>query len=125
MSDEDLDKILDDIRGVDKHAESDRIIAEHRVRAKAPFLEVLAKIYMVIGYLIALGSVITLLYAVVRLIQGDPPWELALFVMFYAIWALVLLSISEGIKLFINIEANSRKQVLLLTKLLERKEGSE
>lgn len=89
-----------------------------------PALRTIAIIYKVIAFLVALAGVIGAFYGMALAGKQHPyGTELIFTSLIYGfIGTITCLAISEGIKLFINLESKASKQVELLTKLVEKNE---
>ncbi|MCP4221680.1 MAG: hypothetical protein GY765_44060 [bacterium] len=121
---EDLDGILDDILSKEKRAAMEQEVEQYTMKQKAPMLELLSDIYKIMAYIC--GGIFAILAVIgVFSLFGDMP-KGPIFrgiihsLLIGAVSVVTGLAVSEGIKLFIRIEANSRKQVLLLSKLVNK-----
>ncbi|NOZ60346.1 MAG: zinc ribbon domain-containing protein [Calditrichaeota bacterium] len=93
---------------------------------KYPALRTISGIYKVLAWITGIGAVITLFYGFTLLGKGYSAKTTGISLITSSLimgilGVIAFLAISEGIKLFIDIESNSREQISLLNKMLEKK----
>jgi len=94
---------------------------------KYPALRVISGILKVLAILIGIAAVIGLIYGLVQLDKGYYAKASAISAitssLVSGISVLILLAFSEIIKLFIDLEGNSRKQITILNQILDKKQN--
>ena len=130
---EDLDGILTDILGEERYPEKEEGEEEALKKAgklkmdKYPALQIISKIYKICGYICGGATLLLIAMTLFTIIGGRQVVELLKYALQVfivgGIATLTCLASSEGIKLFIRIEINTRKQTHLLTQLLEKQKN--
>ena len=91
-----------------------RAVERYRQSQRFPFLRVLANIYRILG---VFSLVVGVVYFFVCLIATE--YSSALTALFIFPWAAILaFSVAEGIRLFVDIENNTRKSAWALEKMV-------
>lgn len=89
-----------------------------------PALQTLSGVYLVLAWLAGISAIIFIIYGLSMLNNFRTKSEgidLIIQGLIYGVLGVIFcLAISQGIKLFVDLERNTRKQNQLLTKLLEK-----
>jgi len=87
--------------------------------AKYPTLRTISLIYKVLAVINGLGALIAIIYGLLKSEMIIITYSLVSGI----IGVIAFLAISEIIKLFIDLEQNSRKQIMLFNKMLDKNEN--
>jgi len=97
------------------------------VETKYPALRIIAGILKALAILIGIAAIIGLLYGLSQLDKGYLAKASGIRAIISSlatgITVLILLAFSEIIKLFIDLEGNSRKQISILNQILDKKQN--
>jgi ABC-type anion transport system duplicated permease subunit len=120
---EDLDNIVEDI--LSKQQEREKKAGEKVVtKGDYPGLTMLIKIYRILMWIVIVAGALIVISGILTLLRGNVWAGIYLILVGLvggASFALFYMVIAEIIKLFIRIELNTREQVTLLSKLLDKK----
>lgn len=119
----DLDYMVDDI--LSKQEERQREAGEKRVtRGDYPGLTILTRVYKILMWAVIAAGALIVVSGILTSLRGNTWGGIYLILVGFvggASFALFCMVITEIIKLFIRIETNTREQVTLLKKLLDKK----
>jgi hypothetical protein len=124
---ENINDVLDLKSDSETALENNQGTANQTTADSYPALKAIASIYRILAILAAIAAIITLFYGVsllgknLPLMQASGTEVIIKALIFGIFGTITCLAISEGIRLFINLESNSRKQVELLTQLVDKK----
>ncbi|MCP5107983.1 MAG: hypothetical protein GY950_31630 [bacterium] len=120
----DLDEMVTDILDKQKEREGE-VVKRQEVTEDYPALYTLSRFYRILAWVIAVVAGIGIIgFLGTIFIKGEILMGIAgilLTGVMFGLMILFTLSFSEGIKLFIQMELNTKKQTVLLSKLLEKK----
>lgn len=124
MSD-DINEVLE-VKSDSEIKESPKQITSVSDETKYPALRVISGIYKAIAIIVGIGAFIALIYGLSQLEGGYRARATGTSIIISSlisgiIGVIAFLAISEIIKLFIDLEDNSRKQINLLNKILDKK----
>jgi len=89
--------------------------------SKYPALRTISGFYQFLAIIIGIGSALGLLYGIKAAGTKAAGTTIIIYALIMGLMGVItLLAISEGIKLFIQIEDNTNKQNSLLTKLIDK-----
>ncbi len=93
---------------------------------KYPALRIISGIYKALAFIVGIAAFIAFFYGISLLEQGYRAKATGISFIISSlvsgiIGVIAFLAISEILKLFIDLESNSRKQIILLNKLLDKK----
>lgn len=119
---EDLYKTLE-IGSESKEQESSKGLIEE---TKYPALRVISAIYKVLAIIMGIAAFIAFIYGLTQLGEGYRARETGTTIIIASlaygfIAVIAFLAVAEMIKLFIDLESNSRKQITLLNRILDKK----
>ena len=93
-------------------------------KGKYPALRIISGIYRAVACVVAIGAGMLFFYSISLFQQGDEEIGAGLIIsslVFGIVGTITCLASSEILKLFIDLEGNTRKQIVLLDKLLDKK----
>lgn len=122
---EDVNEVLE-VKSESEPKESAQQITSVSEETKYPALRSISGIYKALAIIIGIGAFIALVYGLSQLEGGYRARATGTTLIISSlisgiIGVIAFLSISEIIKLFIDLEDNSRKQITLLNKILDKK----
>lgn len=122
---EDINEISE-VKSESEAKESPQAAISTSDETKYPALKVISGIYKAIAILVGIGAFIALAYGMNQLETGYRAKAIGTILIVSSlisgiIGVIAFLAISEIIKLFIDLEENSRKQIALLNKILDKK----
>ena len=122
---EDVNEVLE-VKTESEQKESAQQITSVSEETKYPALRVISGIYKALAIIIGIGAFIALVYGISQLEGGYSARATGTSLIISSlisgiIGVIAFLAISEIIKLFIDLEDNSRKQITLLNKILDKK----
>ncbi len=100
------DNNINDILGIESSQSQDNNV-KTTTRYRYPTLRTIAGVYMVLAWIIGIATIITMLYF---LADSDMPIFGLVSLIVGGLLALGLAAISESIKVFLDIEYNTRKE---------------
>ena len=122
---ENINEILE-VKSEPETKKSQQQIASIGEETKYPALRIISGIYKALAIIIGIGAFIALIYGISQLEGGYRARTTGTSIIISSlisgiIGVIAFLAISEIIKLFIDLEDNSRKQLTLLNKILDKK----
>jgi len=122
---EDINEVLE-VKSESETKESPQTLISASDEMKYPALRVISGIYKAIAIIVGIGALIALFYGLSQLDGGYRARATGTSIIISSlisgiIGVIAFLAISEIIKLFIDLEENSRKQIALLNKILDKK----
>jgi len=122
---EDINEVLE-VKSESETKESPQTLISASDETKYPALRVISGIYKAIAIIVGIGALIALFYGLSQLDGGYRARATGTSIIISSlisgiIGVIAFLAISEIIKLFIDLEENSRKQIALLNKILDKK----
>ncbi|MBC8214751.1 MAG: hypothetical protein ISR90_06140 [Candidatus Marinimicrobia bacterium] len=116
---QELKKREADVGKYAKKESNDLTITDKTEESKYHALNLISAIYLIIAWMVGISALIALIYGFLD--KKDTGVLIIVYSLIYGLFGVIsLLTISEGIKLFISIENNTSEQNKLLSKLIKK-----